>query len=271
MMGFAVVVGASLVNQGIFPSPPLKNLILGFVTSFTLTGASMVINDYCDRGIDVVNEPDRPIPSGAVAPNEALVIASILTLIGLAAASVTNLYCLIIATIAWLVCVTYNIKGKYTGLPGNFMVSICITIPFLYGGFSVTNGFESDVLTLLALFVAMAFFSNTGREITKGIVDVTGDKSRGVRTIAILHGERFAAIAASIFYLLAVGLTPIPWLLQLVSFCFLPFVVLTDVGLVFCSFSLLRNYSRQNARKTKNTVLAWFITGLLAFIAGTFG
>jgi predicted nucleic acid-binding Zn ribbon protein len=31
---------------------------------------------------------------------------------------------------------------------------------------------------------------------------------------------------------------------------------------------LLKDFSRENARKVKNTVLLWFLIGLLAFIVG---
>ena len=51
---------------------------------------------------------------------------------------------------------------------------------------------------------------------------------------------------------------------------FIPFVVMTDFGLVASSFMLLRNYSRENARKVKNIVLLWFIIGLLAFVFGAY-
>jgi hypothetical protein len=34
---------------------------------------------------------------------------------------------------------------------------------------------------------------------------------------------------------------------------------------------LIRDYSRKNAKKIKNWVLIWFLFGLLAFVAGTFG
>ncbi|MEA2089192.1 MAG: geranylgeranylglycerol-phosphate geranylgeranyltransferase, partial [Thermoproteota archaeon] len=186
MMGFAVIVGALLAKQESFSSPSLANLIFGFVTSFTLTGASMAVNDYYDREIDAVNEPNRPIPSGVIKPGEALVFASILTVIGFTTAFMTNISCLITAVIAWLVFIVYTTKGKRTGLPGNFLVSLCIAIPFLYGGFTVANQLEFRAVTRIALFAAMAFFSNTGREVTKGIVDVMGDKSKGVRTVAIV-------------------------------------------------------------------------------------
>lgn len=267
MMGFAVIVGASLVSALNFSI----NLLLGFITSFTLTGASMAINDYYDRQIDAVNEPNRPIPSGAVSPKEALSFALFLSLAGfiaalMTAALITNISCLIVAAIAWIVSITYVTKGKRTGLPGNFLVSTCVVIPFIYGGFVV----EKLELSIV-IFAAIVFLSNTGREITKGIVDVRGDTYRNIRTVAVLYGEKDAASASSIFFVSAVGLTPFPWLWGLVSNWFLPLVIITDIGLVASSLSLVRDCSRNNARRVKNLILVWFITGLLAFLAGTIG
>jgi len=263
IMGFAVIVGASLVSP-----PDLSiNLFFGFVTSFTLTGASMAINDYYDRDVDAINEPNRPIPSGMVGPREALSFALVLSLVGFAAALVTNISCLIVAVIAWAIFVTYTTKGKRTGLPGNFLVSACVAIPFIYASFVVEERLELAV----TIFAAMAFLSNTGREVAKGIVDVEGDRSQNIKTIAVSFGDRTAAFVAAVFFFSAVTLSPLPLLWGLVSSWFLPFVVLTDIGLILSSFLLVRDYSRKNARRVKNSILIWFITGLSAFIAGTLG
>jgi geranylgeranylglycerol-phosphate geranylgeranyltransferase len=80
----------------------------------------------------------------------------------------------------------------------------------------------------------MAFLSNTGREITKGIVDVKGDNAEGVKTLAVRLGEKNAAVAAVVFYIFAVALTPVTWFLRLVGIWFIPFVLVTDIGLVIC-------------------------------------
>jgi len=226
----------------------------------------MAINDYYDRQIDSINEPNRPIPGGAVSPKEALYFAIVLSIIGFIAALGTNVPCLMVAAIAWIVSITYVTKGKSTGLPGNFLVSICVAIPFIYGGF-VVGKLELSVV----IFAAIVFLSNTGREIAKGIVDIRGDTYRNVRTIAVLYGEKDAAFASSIFFVSAVGLSPFPWLWGLVSNWFLPLVILTDIGLIASSISLIRDSSGDNARRVKNLVLVWFITGLLAFLAGTIG
>lgn len=262
MMGFAVIVGASLVSSLNFS----MNLLLGFVTSFTLTAASMAINDYYDRDIDAINEPNRPIPSGAISPKEALFLALVLSVIGFIAAFRTNMQCLMVAVVAWIVSVTYVTKGKRTGFPGNLLVSTCVVIPFIYGGFAAGR---PELTTMI--FVAIAFLSNTGREVAKDIVDIEGDKSQDIKTIPVLYGKRAAAFVSSIFFILAVALSPLPWLLKLVSPWFLPLVILTDAGLVWSSFSLTRDHSRNNARRIKNLVLIWFLTGLLGFVAGRIG
>ena len=259
MMGFAVIVGASLVSTLTFTI----NLLLGFVTSFSLTAASMTINDYCDRQIDAINEPNRPIPKGDVSPKEALIFAAALTAIGLVSALKTNMPSLILAVTALIISITYITKGKRTGLPGNLLVSATVVTPFIYGGLIVG---KIEISTLL--FVAIAFLSNTGREITKGIVDIEGDKAHNIKTIAVTYGEQTAAATAAIFTLLAVCLSPLPWLWGLVTNWFIPPVIITDIGMIASSFLLLRNYSRKNAKRTKNLSLIWFTTGLLAFILG---
>ncbi|MEM2394407.1 MAG: geranylgeranylglyceryl phosphate synthase, partial [Candidatus Bathyarchaeia archaeon] len=43
MLGFAVIVGAAVVNSNLL-AVPLQNLFFGFLTGFLLTAASMVIN-----------------------------------------------------------------------------------------------------------------------------------------------------------------------------------------------------------------------------------
>ena len=99
MMGFAVVVGATLSNPNILIDSWL-NLVYGFVTGFMLTAASMAINDYYDREIDAINEPNRPIPSGLIKPKQALAFALVLTIIGFIASFLTNELCLVISIIA---------------------------------------------------------------------------------------------------------------------------------------------------------------------------
>jgi geranylgeranylglycerol-phosphate geranylgeranyltransferase len=263
MMGFAVIVGAALVRD--LSSNLLPMLLAGFLTGFLLTAGSMVINDVIDREIDAINEPNRPIPSGMVSLRQAQIFAVLLTVFGFSFALSLNWQCFVIAIFSWFVFTVYSARGKRAGFLGNLLVSICVVIPFVYGGFVVSRGFAEAS----SIFVALAFLANTGREVTKGIVDVEGDKRKGIRTLAVSFGRTAAAAVAVSFYVSAVVLSVLPWKLGLVSFWFVPFVLVTDAGLVASSLWLLRDFSRQNARRIKNLVLVWFVVGLVAFLAGT--
>jgi len=171
---------------------------------------------------------------------------------------------LVVAVISWVVVVTYVTVGKRSGLPGNFLVSTCVAIPFIYGSIIVLSNVPLSVL----FFTLMAFLSNTGREITKGIADVKGDKAQGIKTLAVRYGEKNAAVVATLFYVSAVTLTIIPWIQKLVSLWFIPLVLVTDIGLVVSSVLLLRDYSRESAKRIKKLVLLLFIVGLFAYIVG---
>ncbi len=263
MMGFTVFVGVILSNP-VFEFINWTNILFGFGTGFMLTAAAMIINDYYDRTIDAINEPSRPIPSGLISTREALSLFFTVSIIGFVFAYFTSVLCLLVACISWIIVVVYVTVGKKSGLPGNFLVSTCVAIPFIYGSIIALDTIVSSVL----IFAFMAFLSNTGREITKGIVDVKGDKTEGVKTIATIFGSKSAAYVAVVFYLLAVFLTPIPIILRLVSIWFIPLIVVTDVAFLVFSVLLLRDYSRKNAKKIKNFILFCFILGLLSFLVG---
>jgi len=265
VMGVAVLVGMIVASQSFLLD--WKRILLGFVTGFTFLAAANTFNDYYDRKIDAVNEPNRPIPSGMIHPREALGYAFILSAIGFIASFLTNIPCLAIAAAAWLLSVYYATMGKRTGTPGNFIVGACVGLPFIYGGFVV----ESGLMPTLVLFAAMAFFSTIGREVTKGIVDVEGDRLQNVKTLAVLYGSGVAAVTAALFYIVAVILSFFPWVLGEVSAWYLPFVILADIGFILSSAFLLRDYSRENARRVKRLALVWMVMSLLAFVAGTFG
>ena len=261
MMGFAVIVGVLLAGERDMNA---VTLTLGFLTAFTFTGASMAFNDFCDREIDRVNMPDRPIPRGVVSPKEALLFSIILTIIGFVSAFLTNFNCFLLTLLACAFFVLYSTKGKRTGLVGNMMVSACVSIPFIYGGFISSGNFEAVTL----IFSGMAFLANTGREVTKGITDIAGDRLRGINTVAVIHGPRKAAFVAVIFYLAAVSMSLIPQLKNLLSVWHLPLLILADAGFVYSSISLLLNPSRENAVRVKNQVLMWMLFGLISFMLG---
>src|SRR5665647_2207123 len=129
MMGFAVLVGAILANPQL-GSLNWLNLLFGFLTGFTFCAAAMVINDYYDRKIDAINEPNRPIPRGLVKAREALAFMAALIVVGFIFAILVSPLCFGVAATSLIITGTYLTVGKRSGLPGNFLVSACVAIPF---------------------------------------------------------------------------------------------------------------------------------------------
>lgn len=262
MVGLAIIVGAAITGgAGILGEPLL--LLYAFITGWALTGASMAVNDYYDRDIDAVNEPGRPIPSGRVTPGEALSLTAVLSLAGLTSSYLVSPQAFAVAGFSWMVMMLYSAWGKRTGFPGNLMVSTCIALPFVYGGVLTGN------LTVSLSFSLMAFLSNTGREVAKGIVDVEGDRSAGVRTVAVSRGAGTASKLAAAFFVTAAASSVVPLYLGLVSLWYTPFVAATDVGLVHGAVSLVRDPSRENSRRVKNRVLYLMLIGLVGFATGS--
>jgi len=60
------------------------------VASACFYWAGMALNDYADRDLDALERPERPIPSGRVAPRHAFGVATALTGVGLAAAAAAD-------------------------------------------------------------------------------------------------------------------------------------------------------------------------------------
>jgi geranylgeranylglycerol-phosphate geranylgeranyltransferase len=262
MVGLAIIISA-VITGGLGIINHVVLIILSFITGFTISGASMTINDYYDREIDAINEPKRPIPSGRISPKGAIIFTVILSIIGLASSFLISLWAFTTAVIAWMLMMSYSIWGKKRGLLGNLMVSTCIALPFIYGGL-----LSGKVLSSLS-FSLIAFLSNMGREIVKGVVDIAGDKTAGVRTVAVVYGASMAANIATLFFLAAVASSAVPVYLHLVSYWYVPFVLITDAGLILSSYHIVMDPSRKNSREIKNRILYLMIVGLIGFAAGS--
>ncbi len=77
-------------------------------TTILATGAGMAINDYFDRDIDRINNPERPIPRGAVAPRTVLAFSFVLFAIAGVLAFMLPMLATAIAVVNFVALVTYT-------------------------------------------------------------------------------------------------------------------------------------------------------------------
>lgn len=259
MMGFAVIIG-EFMSLG--PTMPVYSAVIGFLVGFILVAGSMPINDILDAEIDAINSPRRPIPSGRVSKTEAGAFAAITLIVGLSLAFLLSALNLLIAIVAVGLMLYYNRFGKKTGLLGNAVVSANLAIPFIFGG--AIGG----VNTTLQVFALIAFLAGMGREVIKGMADVAGDSRRGVRTLAVTRGLSVASKVGAFFFVIAVLLSIAPIALKMISWLYVPIVLVCDMGFLYSAFMIIRDPSPRNALRSKNQALVWMLLGLIAFIAG---
>lgn len=260
MSGFGVIVGSAIVGR----LPPYR-LALGFIVGFLIAGYAMIINDIADLKVDSINAPDKPIPSGRVSLGRARAYAAALAIAGNAAAVPLGPLPLITALAFTALSYAYSFYLKRLGLPGNVAVALSMAIPILYGG--MINGRYSALL--LSLFFA-AVFAGTGREIIKGIVDVKGDASAGIMTVAARKGGEYAARLAAALIAAAVAISYAPPLLGLKGIplaVYLPLITLVDLLFVHSSIKVIKDPSPSNSRRIKDRLLVLMLLVLLIYMA----
>jgi len=269
MIGVGVLIGEVVASSRL---PGLREGFLGFVGPFLLGASTFAMNDYYDLETDRKGgRMDRPLVRGDISPRGAKAVFLTGFPIGLLLSSLINVGCLIIAAAFAALALAYNLRMKETGLPGNFFIASTMGIPFIYGSVAVGGGLP---LPIIVLFL-MPFLAGTGREILKDIMDYEADAARDSRSVPRTRGIHFAARLSAIFFLLAVCLSPLPFLSPSSGTFYrnlrylLP-VIVTDIMLALVVLKILRLSAPEGAVPLRKASLAALSVGLLGFLLGSF-
>ena len=258
MIGLAVVVGIAIGSHDMLFS---RLTIYGFITGFSISSYSMIINDIYDIEIDKVNQPERPLAKQIISINSALSLSLILLLIGLTSSLLISYYNIIITAIFSFLSWFYNIWGKKQGIIGNSIVASSMSIPFIFGGIITGN------ISLLVWSISLiAFLSGMGREIIKTIADIKGDKIKGIKSVSIQFGSRNAMLIACGFIIISILISFIPIYLNLIQIYYIPLLIFTDLILLYSIFVLSKNYSKSESLKVKKYILYAMLFGLITFL-----
>lgn len=218
-----------------------------------------VLNDFFDLEIDKINKPNRPLPSGKISPNLALLFAILLLVGGVVIPFQFSTQLFVIAILASSLIAIYDWKLKRLPLIGNFVVSLVSGMTFLYAGAIVVNFREALVPAMLG------FFFHFAREILKDIEDVKGDKEDGAKTFPIQYGILNSKVLVTAIILILIVLTIVAFFTENYSWFYLITVIFTvDLGLVFVLFSAWRNHSPKNLNKLNKLLKIGMLFGLLA-------
>lgn len=259
----AVFIGSFVaMGRDVAGADILIPVLLACLAAGLVTGAGNVLNDYSDWDTDRVNHPERPIPSGRVSPRKALSLSAVMFLLSLPLAFLVNVECFLLAGLNILVLVSYERGLKRKGFPGNVEVSWLTGSIFIFGGFAAYNG-DFDALARTFYLALLAFFASLGREIAKDIQDIDGDVDR--MTLPKKKGVKRASQFAAFFFFAAVFFSLAPPFIGLLSFYYLPIVIVADIIFIYSSTLLTRNPQRASSVAKIGMVIA-----LLAFVIGGF-
>ncbi len=256
MASFGTVIGGVIAVENIrgllYPK-----LYLAMAVVFLVLLGGNILNDYFDADTDKINHPARPIPSGQVSRKSAKYLAVVLFALGLLLSIFTlNPLQFLIAVLAVFLLVTYEWKTKAWGLVGNIIISSLVGLIFVYGSMSIKLTYVVIVLSL------MAFLANLAREIVKDVEDVSGDVNR--TTLPKKIGKGLSLVAAAILIIIAVTLTPIPYVFFNWSRFYAVTVALSDVVFIVSVF-----YFFNDQTKGQNLIKIGMILGLVAFLVGS--
>ena len=176
-----------------------------FIAGILLTGplvcgTSQAVNDWFDRHVDAINQPERPIPSGRIGGRWGLWIAIAGTFLSLALAALTGPWVLA-ATCLGLVCAWgYSappLRFKVSGIWGPAVVALTYEGLTWFTGAAVMAAAlpATSVLIILALYS----FGAHGIMTLNDFKAVDGDRATGLRSLPVVLGvDRAARVACLI-------------------------------------------------------------------------
>ena len=166
------------------PDPKIFLIFVGGV--FLMRSAGCVINDFADRKVDphIARTKNRPLAAGRVSPQEALMLASGLTLIALGLVLMLELQALMWAVPAALIAGAYPFFKRFTNFP-QFYLGIAFSwgIPMAYAA-------QTGEVTRITWLLFIANLSWVVAYDTQyAMVDKKDDLRIGVKSTAIAFGD----------------------------------------------------------------------------------
>ncbi|MFQ6551100.1 chlorophyll synthase ChlG [Aestuariibius insulae] len=183
-------------------------VLLGVLLAGPITcGMSQAANDWCDRHVDAINEPDRPIPSGRVPGRWGLWIALAMTGLALIVGMQLGPWGFGATVFAVLAAWAYSaepVRLKRSGWWGPGLVALCYEgVPWFTGAAILSAGAPSMQIILIAgLYVVGAHGIMTLNDFKA----LEGDRQTGVASLPVTLGpDRAAKLACWIMTLPQVG------------------------------------------------------------------
>jgi len=164
-------------------------------------GTSQAVNDWFDRRVDAINEPNRPIPSGRVPGRWGLAVAIVWTLLSLVVAASLGTWVFWAAALGLAMAWAYSappLRLKRNGWWGNAAVAVSYEgLAWVTGAALLIGGMLPDwrILLIAALYSAGAH----GIMTINDFKSIEGDRRMGIRSLPVQLGVDGAAWSVCLF------------------------------------------------------------------------
>lgn len=180
-------------------------LILGVLLAGPIVcGMSQAANDWCDRHVDAINEPNRPIPSGRLPGYTGLYIALFMSGLGLAVGWLLGPWGFGATCIAVIAAWAYSaepIRAKRSGWWGPGLVGLSYeSLPWWTGAVVVLGTAPSFEITAIAVLYGLGAH---GIMTINDFKAIEGDTQMGIRSLPVTMGPVNAATLAGTVMVLA--------------------------------------------------------------------
>lgn len=187
-----------IISVGVSPWSSWPLVLLGVVLAGPVVcGMSQAANDWCDRHVDAVNEPNRPIPSGRIPGRWGLWIALAMSVMSLALGWFLGPWGFAATVVGVLAAWAYSaepVRLKRSGWWGPGLVGLCYEgLPWFTGAAVLSAGLPSFPVITMALLYA---FGAHGIMTLNDFKALEGDKQHGVRSLPVTLGPEVAARVA---------------------------------------------------------------------------
>ena len=179
-----------------------KFLLGMLLTGPLASGTCQMLNDYFDRDLDEINEPNRPIPGGSISLKNATILISVWAvlsvIVGYLIHPLIGLYVVIGIINAHLYSAN-PIKLKKRLWAGNTIVAVSyLIIPWIAG--EIAYNPQVTLASLQPSLIVAGFFtlSSIGTMTINDFKSIEGDRQVGIRTLPVVFGEQRAATIAAV-------------------------------------------------------------------------
>ena len=198
---------------------------------------SQASNDWFDRHVDAINEPNRPIPSGRMPGRWGLGLAIVWTLLSLFWAWWLGVWAFRAAALGLVLAWAYSappLRFKQNGWIGNAACALSYEGLAWITGAAVMLGNQMPRKEII-VFALLYSLGAHGIMTLNDFKAIEGDRIMNVRSLPVLMGAKSAAWMASLIMILAqwsvsvllqhAGQTYSAWAVFILSLCQLPLMI----------------------------------------------